>query len=212
MGIGGVTSTNSMSSMQMLKAVSTDPKIKKIQNEITNAKQQMQKLSPKEELSDNEKETERKKLQKEISSLNTELKQHQEELRKSQKKEIRIAELQEDQKLTKEEKSEDKLQTKETSLEKADKKGLPTDKHQTASQGTVIASNSDGSSSTSAAAGAAPPCCGSVTRSADKRSIPQPTVPATSNIVTGRCLNTIPDAIPASLRTRMENLESTGQI
>ena len=134
MGIGSVTSTNSMSSMQMLKAVSTDPKIKKIENEITNAKQQMQKLSPTEELSNNEKEAEREKLQKEISSLNIKLKQHQEELRKSQNKEIRMAELQEDQKLTKEEKSEDK----------ADEKNLPTDKHQTGSQGTVIANNNDG--------------------------------------------------------------------
>lgn len=134
MGIGSITSTNSMSGMQMLKSVSTDPKIKKIENEITNAKQQMQKLSPKEELSDNEKETERKKLQKEISSLNTKLLQHQEELRKSQKKEIRMEELQEDQKLTKE----------ETSSDKADEKALPTDKQQTMSPGTVITSNSDG--------------------------------------------------------------------
>lgn len=134
MGIGSITSTNSMSSMQTLKAASTDPKIKKIQSEITNAKQQMQKLSPTEELSDNEKEIEREKLQKEISSLNTKLKQHQEELRKSQNKEIRMAELQEDQKLTKEEKSEDK----------ADEKNLPTNKQQTGSQGTVIANNNDG--------------------------------------------------------------------
>ena len=144
MGIGSVTSTNSMSNMQMLKAVSTDPKIKKIENEITNAKQQMQKLSPTEELSNNEKETEREKLQKEISSLNIKLKQHQEELRKSQNKEIRMAELQEDQKLTKEEKSEDKKQPKGTSLDKADEKNLPTNKYQTASQGTVIANNNDG--------------------------------------------------------------------
>ena len=144
MGIGGVTSTSSMSNMQTLKAVSTDPKIKKIQNDITNAKQQMQKLSPKEELSATEKETERKKLQQEISSLNTKLKQHQDELRKSQQKEIRMAGLQEDQNLTKEEKPEDKTQTKGISLDKADERALPTDKHQTASPGTVITSNSDG--------------------------------------------------------------------
>ena len=144
MGIGGVTSTSSMSNMQTLKAVSTDPKIKKIQNDITNAKQQMQKLSPKEELSAIEKETERKKLQQEISSLNTKLKQHQDELRKSQQKEIRMAGLQEDQNLTKEEKPEDKTQTKGISLDKADERALPTDKHQTASPGTVITSNSDG--------------------------------------------------------------------
>ena len=144
MGIGSITSTNSMSGKQMLKSVSTDPKIKKIENEITNAKQQMQKLSPKGELSDNEKETERKKLQKEISSLNTKLLQHQDELRKSQQKEIRMADLQEDQKLTKKEKSEDKTQAKGTSSDKADERALPTDKHQTASPGTIITSNSDG--------------------------------------------------------------------
>ncbi len=144
MGIGSVTSTNSMSSMRMLTAVSSDSKIKNIQNEITNAKQQMQKISPKEDLSAIEKETERKKLQKDISSLNTELKQHQEELRKSQTREIRMAELQEDQKPKKDEKSEDKIQKTETSLDKADEKNQPTDKQQTGRPGTVIASNSDG--------------------------------------------------------------------
>lgn len=104
MGIGSVTSTNNMSSAKMLTAVSTDSKINSIQNKITDAKQQMQKISPKEDLSVNEKEIERKKLQKEISSLNTELKQHQEALSKSQKREILMAELQEDQEQTKEKK------------------------------------------------------------------------------------------------------------
>ena len=144
MGIGSVTSTNSMSGMQMITAASTDPKIKNIQNEITDAKQQMQKLSSMEELSANEKTDERKKLQKEISDLNTELKQYQEELRKSQKREIMLAELQEDQKPAKEEKSDDKIQAKETSSDKADEKALPTAEQQTGSQGTVITRNSDG--------------------------------------------------------------------
>ena len=144
MEISSVRSMNSMSNMQTLKAVSTDPDIKKIQNDIANAKQQMQKLSPKEELSDPEKETERKKLKKEISSLNTKLKQHQEELRRSQQKEIRMAKQQEDQSQTKEEKAEEKAQTQGTSSDKADEKTLPTDKRQTLAPGTVIASNSDG--------------------------------------------------------------------
>ena len=144
MGIGSVTSTNSMSSMRMLTSVSSNSKIKDIENEITNAKQQMQKISPKEELSAIEKETERKKLQREISSLNTELKQHQETLRKSQEREIRMAELQEDQKPAKEEKSEDKIQTTETSSDKADEKNLPADGQQTGRQGTVLINNSDG--------------------------------------------------------------------
>ena len=138
MGIGSVTSTNSMSSMQTNTAASTDPKIKSIQNEIKDAKQQMQKLSSKEELSASEKADERKKLQKGISRLNTELEQHQETLRKSQKREIMLAELQEDQKLTKEEKSEDKIQAKETASDKTD------EKQQTVRPGTVISRNSDG--------------------------------------------------------------------
>lgn len=144
MGIGGVTSTNSMSSMQMNTAASTDPKIKSIQNEIRDAKQQMQKLSSKEELSASEKADERKKLQKGISRLNTELEQHQEKLRKSQKREIMLAEQQEDQELTKEEKSEDKIQAKEASSDKADEKNLSAGNQQTGRPGTVISRNSDG--------------------------------------------------------------------
>lgn len=144
MGIGSVTSTNSMSSMQMNTAASTDPKIKSIQNEIRDAKQQMQKLSSREELSASEKANERKELQKGISRLNTELEQHQEKLRKSQKREIRLAELQEDQGLTKEEKSEDKIQTKETALDKTGEKNLSADNQQTGRPGTVISRNSDG--------------------------------------------------------------------
>lgn len=144
MGIGRVTSTNSMSSMQTNAAASTDPKIKNIENKIQDAKQQMQKLSSKEELSASEKADERKKLQKGISRLNTELEQHQEKLRKSQKREIMMAELQKDQELTKEEKSEEKKEAKETALDKANDKNLPADKQQTMRPGTVISRNSDG--------------------------------------------------------------------
>ena len=144
MGIGSVTSTNSMSVMQTLTTASTDPKIKNIQNEITDAKQQMQKLSSKEDLSDNEKTDERKKLQKEISDLNTELKQHQEELSRSQKREIMLSKLREDQNPTKEEATEDKVQKTKDSSDQEDKKKLPLDGQQSESQGTVIARNSDG--------------------------------------------------------------------
>ncbi|MDE6844345.1 MAG: FlxA-like family protein, partial [Lachnospiraceae bacterium] len=132
MGIGSVTSTNSMSGMQMVTASSTDPKIKNIQNEITDAKQQMQKLSTKDELSANDKVSERKKLQKEISDLNTELKQHQEELRKSQKREIMLAELREDQNPSKEEKTEDEIQAAQPPLDQTNEKPLPADEQQTA--------------------------------------------------------------------------------
>lgn len=144
MGIGSVTSTNSMSSMQMITAASTDPKIKNVQNEITDTEQQLQKISSNEDLSVNEKADERKKLQKEISSLNTELKQYQEELSRSQKREAMLAELREEQAPSKEEESEDKIQTKETSSDKEDEKNLPTDEQQTKTPGTVISQSSDG--------------------------------------------------------------------
>ena len=144
MGIGSVTSTNSMSGMQTIKSASTDPKIKNIQNEITDAEQQMQKLSSKEDLSVNEKSDERKKLLKEISDLNTELKQHQEELRKSQQREIMLAELREEQKPAQENASEDKVQATEASSDQEAEKKPPIGEQQTGTQGTVITRNGDG--------------------------------------------------------------------
>ncbi len=144
MGIGSITSTNSMSNMQMITAASTDPKIKNIQNEITDVEQQMNKISSKEELSVNEKSDEKKKLKKEISSLNEKLKQQQEELLRAQKRESMLAELREDKKPAKEEESEDKIQTKETSSDKADEKNLPADNQQTENQDSVITRNNDG--------------------------------------------------------------------
>lgn len=144
MGIGSITSTNSISSMQMNAASSTDSKSKKVQDEITLTQQQMQKLSSKEELSVVEKANERQKLQKEISSLNAELKRHQEELSKSQKRKAMMAELLEDKKPIDEEKSEDKIQSNETSSEKSDEKNLPTGEQQTGQQENVIVKNDDG--------------------------------------------------------------------
>lgn len=110
MGIGSVTSMNSMSDMPVSVAGSTDSKSKNIQNEITSIQQEIQGLSSKEELSVEEKANERKKLQKEATSLNAELKRHQEELRKSQKREIMMAELQGDVKPAEKEKSKDRIQ------------------------------------------------------------------------------------------------------
>ncbi|MDE6388520.1 MAG: hypothetical protein K2L82_12025 [Lachnospiraceae bacterium] len=128
MGIGSITSTNSLSVMQMSTADLKDQKSKNIQNEITDVQQQMQKLSSKEDLSVNEKANERKKLQKEISGLNTELKQHQEELLRSQKRERMLAELRE----VKEPTTED------------EQKNLSSDEKQPAQPGTVVTRNSDG--------------------------------------------------------------------
>lgn len=144
MGIGSVTSTNNMSGMQMITAASTDPKIKNTQNKITDAKREMQKLSSKEDLSVNEKADERKKLQKEISSLNAELKQYQEELSRSQERKKMLAELREGDEETQEKKSEDKTQTDTAPLDKADEKNQPAGERQTGRAGTVITQNNDG--------------------------------------------------------------------
>lgn len=143
MGIGSVTSMNPMSGIQMPMTSSTDSKTKSIKNEITDKQQQLRALSSKEELSVNEEMNERKKLQKEISGLNTELKQHQEEFLKSQKREIRMAELRENMKPAKEETSEDKIQTDEKSPDKADETNLPADKLPADQPGTVITKNGD---------------------------------------------------------------------
>lgn len=144
MGIGSVTSMNSMSGMRTITAGSAEPKSKRIQNEIINVQQQMQNLSSKEDLSVNEKTNEREKLQKELSSLNTELKQYQEEFRKSQRREIMMAELQEDKETAKDEKPEAKTQTEEKSLDNADEKNLPADGQHTDRQGVVVFRDSDG--------------------------------------------------------------------
>ena len=114
MGVGSVASMNSMSNVQMVRARSTDVKSKKIQDEIAGKEQQMRKLSSKEELSADEKTNERKKQQKEISDLNTELKRHQEELLRSQKRELMMAQLQDHEKPAEETKSADQVQIKET--------------------------------------------------------------------------------------------------
>lgn len=144
MGIGSIASTSGMSGMQMNTAVSTDSKSKKVEDEITSEQQQLQKLSSKQDLSVTEKTNERQKIQKEISSLNTELKQHQEELSRSQKREAMMAELLEDKKPANEEKTEDKIQTKETSADKSDEMKPQAGEQQTGQQETVIVKNDDG--------------------------------------------------------------------
>lgn len=144
MGIGSVTSTNNLSGAQMTASHISDPKIKKYQNEITSVQQQMQKLSSKEELSVTEKTNEREKLRKEISNLNAELKRHQEELGKSQKKEIMLAKLQEDKEPEKEKSAEDRKQIKEGVSTREDEKNPPAAFEQTGQQETVISQNSDG--------------------------------------------------------------------
>ena len=139
MGVGGVTSMNSMSSVQMTMTHSADVKSKKIKNEITEAQQQMQKLSSEQELSIDEKANERKKQQKEITDLNAELKRYQDELLMSQKRERMLAELQKDEEPEKERKSADEINKKS-----ADDKEAKTADGDAGYQGTVIVKNSDG--------------------------------------------------------------------
>lgn len=150
MAIGGIGSTspmNSMSSMQTTRSSDVkDQKTKSLQNDITQVQQQMQKLSSDEDLSVTEKEAEKKKLEQEKSDLSAKLKLHQDELLKSQKREIKLAQLQEEREPEKEEASEDNVQTAETSSasDLTDKKNLPADERRSLQPGTIITQNSDG--------------------------------------------------------------------
>ena len=143
MGISSITSTNSMSSMQFSATDLKDQKSKSIQKEITDVQQQMQKLSSEDELSVSEKENRKKELKREKSSLDTELKQHQDELLRSHKREIKLAGLQEERKPEKEEKAADKT-TAEASSDKEEEKKLSADEEQAAQPGTIITRNNDG--------------------------------------------------------------------
>lgn len=167
MGVGSITSMNSMSGIWKTAARSTDVKSKTIQKEIAGAQQQMQKVSSKEGLSANEKATERKKQQREIADLNTELKRHQDEFLRSRKREL-MMELQKENGVSDEEPLATGLRTeeadkkdlaeKETKITAADmaekaaynKEALPANAamelpaKQEGYQGTVIFQNSDG--------------------------------------------------------------------
>lgn len=150
MAIGGIGSTspmNSMSSMQTTRSSDVkDQKTKSLQNDITQVQQQMQKLSSDEDLSVTEKEAEKKKLEQEKSDLSAKLKLHQDELLKSQKREIKLAQLQEEREPEKEEASEDNVQTAETSSasDLTDKKNQPADERLSLHPGTIITQTSDG--------------------------------------------------------------------
>lgn len=145
MGIGGITSsTGSMSVKQVTAADLKDQKSKNIQNEITNVQQQIRQLSSAEDLPAHEIANERKKLQQEVSGLNTELRQHQDELRRSKKRELMMEELLEEKKPAEEQKTEDTLRPEEAAADPADSGKQPADNPQAAQPGTVISSNSDG--------------------------------------------------------------------
>lgn len=143
MGIGSVTSSNSMSFMQLNTTSKPDAKSKQIQDDITDVEREMQKLSSNADLSYTEKADERKTLQKEKSSLNTKLDQRQEELLRSQKRESMLAELREEQKPEKEEDAENDLQAKEASSDNAAGTNAA-DESQPQPQGSIIANTDDG--------------------------------------------------------------------
>ncbi len=144
MGIGSITSTTRMAVVQTTPTDLKDQKSKSIQSKISDVEQQIRKLSSEEDLSVNEKANEKKKLQKEEADLSTKLKQHQEELLRSQKRELMLAEMREEQAPVEEETAEDKIQSNESSAATEDKRELPSDAQQTAQPGTVITQNSDG--------------------------------------------------------------------
>ncbi len=126
MGIGSITSAGSMSAMQMPATDLKDQKSKNLQTEITDVQQQIQKLSSEEDLSAIEKANEQKKLKREKSSLDTELKQHQEELPDREKA------------------ANDVSQSSETTSDTAAEKTQPANEGQTPQPGTIITQNSDG--------------------------------------------------------------------
>ena len=141
MGIGSITSAKTMTVMQVAPSALKDQKSKSIQNEITEVRQQMQKLSSKEDLSANEKTNERKKLQKEISGLTTELKQHQDDLLRSQKREQMLAKLWEDKKPVKEDISETDTRSEEEASNTTDKSDQSYKEQPSAQTNSIIAQN-----------------------------------------------------------------------
>lgn len=144
MGIDKATSANRISDMQMITAHSAKPESRTIQNKITTVQQKMQKISSKEELSVNEKMDERKKLRKELASLNRKLKQQEDALRSSRKRELLTEKLQKNQEPAKEETPEDKAQAKAISSGPASRKSLPADGQHTDQPGIILLRSRDG--------------------------------------------------------------------
>lgn len=84
MSVGGINAAGGMSVGQM-KSQSTDAVSKSIQNKITTVQQKMQQLSSKEDLPVEEKMKKRQELQQELSSLNTQLRQHRADTSRKQR-------------------------------------------------------------------------------------------------------------------------------
>lgn len=93
MAIGGVKAMDSMAGWQGAAAQRADSVSKNIQNQISTVERQKQGLSSKQEMSAEEKAKKKQELQQELSSLNTRLRQRQDEVSKEQKKEAQAGEL-----------------------------------------------------------------------------------------------------------------------
>lgn len=93
MAIGGVKAMDSMAGWQGSAARRVDYVSKNIQNEISTVERQKQGLSSKQEMSVEEKTKKKQELQQELSSLNTKLRQRQEEVSREQKKEALTGEV-----------------------------------------------------------------------------------------------------------------------
>ena len=83
-GTSGVSASAGMQAGQTGMARATDPVGKDIQNQISNLQKQLQELSANTELSTEAKMKKRQEIQKQISDLNVQLRQHQIEMRKQE--------------------------------------------------------------------------------------------------------------------------------
>lgn len=109
----------------------TDAESKGIQNKITDAQQQLQKLSSNQELTAEEKKQKRQEAQKQIADLNRELRQRQMELRREQMEE-------QDRRKTEEQKQQKDTPAKEEASVRSGEKTSP-DREETEEEKTVTA-------------------------------------------------------------------------
>lgn len=108
MGIGSIQAANNMTGMQISGARAADSVGKNIESKISDTQKKMQELSAKDEqeISVEEKMQKRQELQQELAKLNAELRQHQEEIDREQRKRLLTEQKQEDS-TAKEEDAED---------------------------------------------------------------------------------------------------------
>lgn len=115
MEINNVKAMEGASGGQNTKAQPVDSISKNIQNEISDVQRKRQELSSKEDISVEEKLKKRREMQQEISRLNTQLRQHQAEMRREKQKELLSEETKTDSKAEPDKMKEEakKAETKE---------------------------------------------------------------------------------------------------